>query len=70
MAKCVKCLKGAKVSTTGVSPKNATLRLDIGSAVLYVTPKSDGSIDVALNSENLLDGDFKYCIWNGKQWII
>lgn len=32
--KCDKCLRGAKVRTTGVNPNNTTLKLDIGGAVL------------------------------------
>ena len=56
-------------STTGVSPYNTTLKIDIGGAVIYVTPKGN-SVDVSVNSENLIDGDFKYLIWDGQKWII
>ncbi len=69
MKKCDKCLKGAVASTTGVSPYNTTLKIDIGGAVIYVTPKGN-SVDVSVNSENLIDGDFKYLIWDGQKWII
>lgn len=68
--KCDKCLKGAKVTTTGVNPHNTTLKLNIGGAVLYVTPRPDGEVDVTLNAENLIDGDYLACIWNGERWII
>lgn len=68
--KCVKCLRGTKVRTTGVNPSNATLKLDVGGAVMYVTPKTGGEIDVTLNSQNLLDGDYAFCIWDGERWII
>ena len=67
---CTKCLHGARISTTGVSPRNTTLRMDMGGAVLYVMPKSDGSIEVSLDSQNLIDGDYAYCIWDDERWII
>ena len=69
MRKCDKCLIGAKISTTGVSPNNSTLKIDIGGAVIYIAPQ-DNSIDVNVNSENLVDGDYKYCIWNGEKWVV
>ena len=68
--KCTKCLRGTKVRTTGVNPNDTTLKLDMGGAVLYVTPHANGSIDVTLNAESLLDGEYAVCIWNGEQWII
>ena len=67
--KCEQCLKGAKVTTTGINPQNTTLKLDIGGAVLYVTPRN-GEVEVTLNAENLVHGDYRVCIWNGEQWII
>lgn len=68
--KCTKCLRGVKVRKTGVNPNDTTLKLDMGGAVLYVTPHANGSIDVTLNAESLLDGEYAVCIWNGEQWII
>lgn len=68
--KCDKCLSGAQIRTTGVNPNDITLKMDMGGAILYVTPHSDGTIDVTLNSESLLDGDYAMCIWNGNEWII
>ncbi len=67
--KCDKCLKGSKASITGVAPNNTTLKLDMGGAVLYVMPRGK-TIDVVLNSESIIDGDYKACIWNGEEWII
>lgn len=67
--KCDSCLRGARVATTGVNPSNTTLKIDIGGAVLYVMPLN-GEINVTLNAQNLLDGDYIVCIWNGEQWII
>ena len=69
MSKCSKCLRGARCGITGVNPHN-TLKMDIGGAVLYVTPKPNGAIDVALNSESLLDGDYIYACWTSQEWII
>lgn len=68
--KCDKCLRGVKIRTTGTNPTNTTLKIDIGGAILYVSPHTDGKIDVALNAESLLDGDYAVCIWNGEEWII
>jgi len=68
MAKCDKCLRGTKVSVTGVNPSN-TLKIDMGGAVLYVTPCDNGKIDVAVNAKNLLDGEYVYAIWNKECWI-
>lgn len=68
--KCDRCLRGTRVRTTGVNPSNTTLRLDIGGAVLYVTPRLNGKIDVTLNAQNLLDGEYVVCSWDGEQWII
>lgn len=70
-ARCDKCLRGVKVCTTGISNlRRPTLKLDIGGAVLYVMPGENGTIDVSLNAENLLYGDYASCIWNGEKWII
>ena len=70
MAKCNKCLRGARIGTTGAgTASDRTLKMDMGGAVLYVIPKSDGTIDVYLNSENLSEGDFAYAKWDGKEWI-
>lgn len=68
--KCDNCLRGASLRTTGVNPKDATLKIDIGGAVLYVMPGSDGEINVTLNTQNLIDGDYALAIWNGDTWII
>ena len=68
MAKCVKCLRGARISITGGNPKN-TLKMDMGGAVLYIMPKEDGKIDVHLNSENLADGEYAVALWDGKTWV-
>jgi hypothetical protein len=69
MAKCVKCLRGARISITGVNPRN-TLKMDMGGAVLYVMPKEKGEIEVCLNSENLVEGDYAVALWNGENWVI
>lgn len=66
--KCRKCLKGARISITGLD-KN-TLRMDMGGAVLYLTPKEDGKMEVALNSENLIDGDYAFATWTGNKWLV
>jgi hypothetical protein len=67
MAKCNKCLKGAKLSITGIDKR--TLRIDIGGAVLYLMPTAKG-MDVSINSENLVEGDYAYATWTGEQWAI
>jgi len=67
MAKCDKCLRGARISITGVNPHN-TLSLDMGGATLYIIPKQNGDIDVTLNSESLVDGDYASAYWDGNQW--
>jgi len=67
MAKCNKCLRGARVSVTGVHPTN-TLRMDMGGAVLYVMPRGT-EIEVVLNSENLTEGDYASATWDGERWI-
>ncbi len=67
MAKCSKCLRGAKVSVTGVNPTN-TLKMDMGGAVLYVMPQGT-KIEVVLNSENLINGDYASATWDGERWI-
>ena len=66
--KCDKCLRSARISTTGITKD--TLKMDMGGAILYVMPREGGKIDVALNTENLLDGDYAYCTWDGEKWII
>jgi hypothetical protein len=70
MAKCDKCLRGTRVRTTGVNPANTTLKMEIGGAVLYVMPGANGKIDVTLNTQNLNDGDYAVCIWDGERWSI
>lgn len=67
MAKCDKCLRGAKASITGIDKK--TLRLDIGGAVLYAWPSRDG-VEVSLNAKSLADGDYVVALWNGEGWIV
>lgn len=69
MAKCNKCLRGAKLGVTGVNPSN-TLKMDMGGAVLYVMPKVDGKIEVILNSQNLCEGDYAFANWDGEEWKI
>jgi len=66
--KCRKCIKGARICLTGLDKK--TLRMDMGGAVLYLMPKDNGEMEVALNSENLIDGDYAYATWTGKEWIV
>ncbi len=66
MAKCRKCLHGARISITGTNKK--TLKMDMGGAVLYLMPKSNGKMEVALNSENLSEGDYASATWDGEQW--
>ncbi len=70
MAKCDKCLRGTHISTTGVNPPNRTLKMDIGGAVLYVIPGDNGKIEVNLNSQSLIDGDYAVCIWYGERWMV
>lgn len=65
-AKCTNCLRGARLRITGVNPSN-TLRMDMGGAVLYVMPRGN-KIEVVLNSENLIDGDYASATWDGEQW--
>ena len=67
MAKCVNCLKGAKLSITGTNRK--TLKLDMGGAAVYVIPHGKG-IDVHINSESLVDGNYAVALWNDQDWII
>lgn len=66
-SKCDKCIRGARVSITGATPHN-TLKMDMGGAVLYVIPRGI-EIEVALNTENLIDGNYTFAIWDGKQWL-
>ena len=66
MAKCTKCLRGATIRTTGIDSK--TLRMDMGGAVLYVIPCGE-EIEVVLNSESLVEGDYAAATWDGKQWF-
>lgn len=37
---------------------------------MYVMPGANGQIDVTLNSQNLIDGDYAACVWDGERWII
>ena len=67
MAKCDKCLRGAKASITGADKK--TLKLDIGGAVFYAWPSRDG-FEVSLNAKSLVDGDYIVAMWNGETWIV
>lgn len=67
--KCDNCLRGAQIKTTGTHPKDSTLKMDMGGAVLYVMPRPNGNIEVHLNSESL-DGEYSVCIWNGDGWIV
>ncbi len=67
MAKCRKCLRGAKLSITGIN--NKTLSVDLGGAVLYLVPTNVG-MEVSINSENLVEGDYAYVIWTGEEWIV
>jgi hypothetical protein len=69
MGKCTNCLRGARFDITGVAPSN-TLKMDMGGAVLYVMPKPNGEIDIVLNTENLLDGDYACAYWDGNEWMI
>lgn len=67
MIKCSRCLHGVKFATTGVEdPKK--LKMDMGGAVLYVMPGKNGKIEVTLNTENLIDGDYAVANWNGERW--
>jgi hypothetical protein len=66
--KCRKCLKGARIRITGLD-KN-TLCMDMGGAVLYLMPKENGKMEVALNSENLIDGDYAFATWTGNKWQV
>ena len=67
-SKCTKCLRGARISITGTNKK--TLKMDMGGAVLYLMPKEDGKMEVALNSENLIDGDYAFATWTGEKWQV
>jgi hypothetical protein len=67
MAKCLKCLGGARISTTGTDKE--TLRMDMGGVVLYIMPKSDGSMQVALNIESLVTSDGVFATWTGEKWL-
>ena len=66
MARCVSCLRGAKISITGTNKR--TLRMDMGGAVLYLMPDSKG-MEVTLNTEDLVDGDFASAAWDGERWV-
>ena len=68
VAKCRKCLRGARIDITGTDKR--TLCMDMGGAVLYLMPKEDGKMEVALNSENLNDGDFAVATWTGDKWLV
>ena len=67
MAKCYKCLRGARLNVRGVNHQT-TLEMDIGGALLFVMPKENGKIEVHLNSENLVDGNYAFASWDGKKW--
>jgi len=66
--KCTKCLRGARISITGTNKK--TLKMDMGGAVLYLMPKDNGKMEVALNSENLTEGDYAFATWTGEEWQV
>jgi len=68
MSKCKKCLHSAKLKITGLNSK--TLKIDIGGVNIYIMPQSNENIDVSVNSENLVEGDYFYAIWNKENWII
>ena len=68
--KCDNCLRKAQATTTGGSPRNATLKIDMGGAVFYVMPGPNGEIEVTLNAENIILGNYIYCYFDGKQWFI
>ena len=68
MAKCSKCLRGARISITGIDKR--TLRMDMGGAVLYLMPKSDGLFEIALNSGSLIEGDYAFATWSGNEWVV
>lgn len=38
--------------------------------MMYLTPKENGEMDVALNSENLIDGDYAFATWTGNKWLV
>jgi hypothetical protein len=65
--KCRQCLHGATIGITGITRR--TLKLNMGGAVLYITPGKDGEIEVTLNSENLVEGDYAVARWNDARWI-
>jgi hypothetical protein len=44
--------------------------MDMGGAVLYVMPGDNGKIEVNLNSQNLIDGDYAVCTWDGERWMV
>lgn len=48
MAKCVKCLRGARINVTGVNPKN-TLKLDMGGME---------------ENENFIHNKYGYCFYS------
>ena len=68
MAKCTLCLRGAAPSITGIDRR--TLKLDMGGAILFVVPRGDGKIDVCLNTENLMEGDYLTGGWDGARWTV
>ena len=68
MAKCNKCLRGARISLTGTNKK--TLRMDMGGAVLYLMPQGKDKMEIALNSENLFEGDYAFATWTGEEWFV
>jgi len=42
--------------------------MDMGGAVLYLMPDSKG-MEVTLNTEDLVDGDFASAAWDGERWV-
>jgi hypothetical protein len=66
--KCRKCLKGASIKITGL--ERNTLCMNMGGAVLYLMPKEDGKMEVSLNSENLVEGDYAFATWTGSEWLV
>ncbi len=66
--KCDFCLRKAEAGTTGVT--GDTLQIDMGGAVFYVIPLPNGKIDVDLNAESLVQGNYLSCRWTGEKWII
>lgn len=66
--KCDRCLRGARIDITGTDRR--TLKLDMGGAVLYLIPGTEGKMSVVLNSEALIDGDYAAGDWDGENWRV